>query len=208
MAKSKIKMQYKRIAKKFKTTQKAVELFANKTKEIAEEGAQYAKMILSLAVESPTFTQKHGAELVNEIGVSQFSSNGYKIYAPISGDEKIKYEMFFAEYGAGLGANEAKFSATGAVSLNYVPTQIRDDGTWAYPLLEPVNMVNKKGELKKYYYNITNTSEAVNFMYLARERMAMKMQQAIKDCEKTMKGKFIKISGQIKTSTSITRPKG
>lgn len=208
MAKSKIKMQYKRIAKKFKTTQKAVASFADKTKEIAEEGAQYAKMILSLAVESPTFTQKHGKELVNEIGVSQFSSNGYKIYAPISGDEQIKYEMYFAEYGAGLGASEAKFSATGAVSLNYVPTQIRDDGTWAYPLLEPVNTVNKKGELKKYYYNITNTSEAVNFMYLARAQMATKMQQAIKDCEKTMKGKFKKISGQIKTSTSITRPKG
>lgn len=208
MAKSKIKMQYKRIAKKLKTTQKAVASFADKTKEIAEEGAQYAKMILSLAVESTTFTQKHGKELVNEIGVSQFLSNGYKIYAPISGDEQIKYEMYFAEYGAGLGASEAKFSATGAVSLNYVPTQIRDDGTWAYPLLEPVNTVNKKGELKKYYYNITNTSEAVNFMYLARAQMATKMQQAIKDCEKTMKGKFKKISGQIKTSTSITRPKG
>ncbi len=208
MEKSKIKMQYKRIAKKLKTTQKAVALFADKAKEIAEEGAQYAKKILSLAIESPTFTQKHGEKLVNEIGVSQFSSNGYKIYAPISGDEEIKYEMFFAEYGAGLGASEAKFSATGAVSLNYVPTKIKDDGTWAYPLVEPTKTLNKKGELKTYYYNITNTSEAVNFMYLAREQMAMKMQKAITDCEKTMKGKFIKISGQIKTSTSITRPKG
>lgn len=208
MAKSKIKMQYKRIAKKLKTTQKAVALFADKAKEIAEEGAQYAKMILSLAVESPEFTQKHGAELVNEIGVSQFSSNGYKIYAPISGDEELKYEMYFAEYGAGLGANEAKFSATGAVALNYVPTEIRDDGTWAYPLVEPQKVVNKKGELKTYYYRITNTSEAVNFMYFARVQMALKMQEAIKNCEKTMKGKFKKISGQIKTSTNITRPKG
>lgn len=208
MAKSKLKQQYKNIANKIKTTQKAVAAFGDKAKTIANDGLQHAKMILALAVESPTFTQKHGEELVNEIGLSEFSSNGYKIYAPVSGDNEIRYEMYFAEYGAGLGASQAKSSAKGAVALNYVRTQTpHKDGSWTYPLITPELKVNDEGEIKEYTYAITNTSEAVNYMYSARVLMSMEMQQAIADCEKAMNGKFKRISEKIKVSTSITRPK-
>lgn len=219
MAKSKLKKQYKYIANKIKTTQKAVAAFGDKAKTIANDGLQHAKLILALAIESPTFTQKHGEQLVNEIGLSEFSSNGYKIYAPITqGDmsnpdsmeraNAIKYEMYFAEYGAGLGASQAKSSAKGAVALNYVRTQTpRKDGSWTYPLITPELKVNDEGEIREYDYAITNTSEAVNYMYSARVLMSIEMQQAIADCEKAMNGKFKRISEQIRVSTSITRLK-
>lgn len=205
IAKVKIpKQQLRAIAKKLNTTQKAIQELADSTNEIAEKGLEHAKIKLSLAINDPDFTQKYGYSLVDEIAIEQKSVFNYIVYAPKSGDnEKIKYNMYFAEYGAGLGASQAERSATGVVELDYVPTRIIKEGEfagyWYYNLLEPEPYVNKEGEVEMTTIGFTNTSRAVNFMWSARRLMGIMLQRQIQNCEK-------KIGAKFKVSTKIKRP--
>lgn len=204
IARVKIPQAQKRaIAKKFNTTQKAIQELADSTNEIANAGLQYAKMKLALAVNDPDFTQKYGFSLVDEIAIEQKSIFNYTIYAPKSGDNDIKYNMYFAEYGAGLGASQAERSATGVVELDYVPTRIIKEGEfagyWYYNLLEPEAYVNKEGEVEMTTIGFTNISGAVNFMWSARRLMGIMLQRQIQKCEK-------KIGAKFKVSTRIKRP--
>ena len=204
IAKVKIpKQQLRAIAKKLNTTQKAIQELADSTNEIANAGLQYAKMKLALAVNDPDFTQKYGYSLVDEIAIEQKSIFNYTIYAPKSGDNDIKYNMYFAEYGAGLGASQAERSATGVVELDYVPTRIIKEGEfagyWFYNLLEPEPYVNKEGEVAITMTGFTNTSKAVNYMWSARRLMGNLLKEQIQKCEK-------KIGAKFKVSTRIKRP--
>lgn len=204
IAKVKIpKQQLRAIAKKLNTTQKAIQELADSTNEIANAGLQYAKMKLALAVNDPDFTQKYGFSLVDEIAIEQKSVFNYIVYAPKSGDNDIKYNMYFAEYGAGLGASQAERSAKGVVELNYVPTRVIKEGDfagyWYYNLLEPEPYVNKEGEVAMTMIGFTNTSGAVNFMWSARRLMGIMLQRQIQNCEK-------KIGAKFKVSTRIKRP--
>lgn len=204
IAKVKIpKQQLRAIAKKLNTTQKAIQELADSTNEIANAGLQYAKMKLALAVNDPDFTQKYGYSLVDEIAIEQKSIFNYTIYAPKSGDNDIKYNMYFAEYGAGLGASQAERSATGVVELNYVPTRVIQDGKyqgyWFYHLLQPEPYVNKEGEVAITMTGFTNTSKAVNYMWSARRLMGNLLKEQIQKCEK-------KIGAKFKVSTRIKRP--
>lgn len=204
IAKVKIpKQQLRAIAKKLNTTQKAIQELADSTLEIAEKGLERAKMKLALAVNDPDFTQKYGFSLVDEIAIEQKSVFNYIVYAPKSGDNDIKYNMYFAEYGAGLGASQAERSAKGVVELNYVPTRVIKEGEfagyWYYNLLEPEPYVNKEGEVAITMTGFTNTSKAVNFMWSARRLMGIMLQRQIQNCEK-------KIGAKFKVSTRIKRP--
>ena len=204
IAKVKIpKQQLRAIAKKLNTTQKAIQELADSTNEIANAGLQYAKMKLALSVNDPDFTQKYGYSLVDEIAIEQKSIFNYTIYAPKSGDNDIKYNMYFAEYGAGLGASQAERSATGVVELDYVPTRIIKEGEfagyWFYNLLEPEPYVNKEGEVAITMTGFTNTSKAVNYMWSARRLMGNLLKEQIQKCEK-------KIGAKFKVSTRIKRP--
>lgn len=204
IAKVKIpKQQLRAIAKKLNTTQKAIQELADSTLEIAEKGLEHAKMKLALAVNYPDFTQKYGFSLVDEIAIEQKSIFNYTIYAPKSGDNDIKYNMYFAEYGAGLGASQAERSAKGVVELNYVPTRVIQDGEyqgyWFYNLLQPEPYVNKEGEVAITMTGFTNTSKAVNFMWSARRLMGIMLKRQIQNCEK-------KIGAKFKVSTRIKRP--
>lgn len=204
IAKVKIPQAQKRaIAKKLNTTQKAIQELADSTLEIAEKGLEHAKMKLALAVNDPDFTQKYGFSLVDEIAIEQKSVFNYIVYAPKSGDNDIKYNMYFAEYGAGLGASQAERSAKGVVELNYVPTRVIQDGEyqgyWFYNLLQPEPYVNKEGEVAITMTGFTNTSGAVNFMWSARRLMGIMLQRQIQNCEK-------KIGAKFKVSTRIKRP--
>ena len=204
IAKVKIpKQQLRAIAKKLNTTQKAIQELADSTNESANAGLQYAKMKLALAVNDPDFTQKYGYSLVDEIAIEQKSIFNYTIYAPKSGDNDIKYNMYFAEYGAGLGASQAERSAKGVVELDYVPTRVIQDGEyqgyWFYNLLQPEPYVNKEGEVEMTTIGFTNTSGAVNFMWSARRLMGIMLQRQIQNCEK-------KIGAKFKVSTRNKRP--
>ncbi len=206
--KSTLKQQRARVAKKINATINAVTRLQKSTLKIAEEGQNVAKQTLASAISSSDFTQKHGEALVEEIGISKFSANGYQVYAPISGDnEQIKYEMYFAEYGAGLGASEAKSTPIGIAAYNYMPQFVIQEGKhtgyWFYPLLEQRPYVNKEGELKMSSKGFTNTSIAANYMWAAREKMKQLLNAEISKCSKKIGVKFKRLS----PNTNITRPK-
>lgn len=204
IARVKIPQAQKRaIEKKLNATQKAIERLAESTAVIAQTGLQHAKIKLACSVDDTDFTQKYGYSLVDEIDLEQKSKYNYIVYAPKSGDNDIKYNMYFAEYGAGLGANQAERSATGVVELNYVPTRViqegKNQGYWYYNLLQPEPYVNKKGEVVMTMQGFTNTSKAVNFMWSARRLMGTMLQSQIQKCENEIGAKF-------KVSTRIKRP--
>lgn len=203
----KFKVRKTQISKKLDKIIKALDKFEQTPEQIAQEGLQTAQINLAVSVDTPEFTQKHGMSLVDEIGVRQVSEHKYEVYAPVTqGDNEIAYEMYFAEYGAGLGASMAKNIPTGATELVYIPTQNRSDGYWWYPYVEPKEVVNKKGETIMASHGFTNTSIAVNYMWSARQTMKFALNREIAKCEKLMKIKFNRTSAFFKTS--ITRPKG
>lgn len=132
--------------------------------EIARKGLGVAQLNLSKAMGYSQFTQKHGEQLVNEIGLMQVAPKEYKIYAPVSGDREIAYEMYYAEYGAGIGANFALDKQNRPIS-GYIPKYTRKEGGyWGYYDLE--------GNL-----HIVNTSMPVNYMYNARSVMKRAMKK-------------------------------
>lgn len=206
--KSTLKQQRARVAKKINATINAVTRIQKSTLQIAQEGQSVAKQTLASVVSSSDFTQKHGEALVEEIGISKFSANGYQVFAPISGDNEIRNEMYFAEYGAGLGASVAKSTPTGVAGYNYIPQFVIQEGEhagyWFYPLLEPRPYVNKEGELKMSSKGFTNTSVAANYMWSAREKMKQLLNAEISKCSKKIGVKFKRLS----PNTNITRPKG
>lgn len=209
--KSAVKTQANNIVKKSnRIINKALNKLQASSEMIANEGLQMAQATLVAAASSHDFTQKHGEMLMNEIGIQKISKNGYKVYAPVSGDnEIIKYEMYFAEYGAGLGASEAKSTPTGVAAYNYIPQFVIQEGEhagyWFYPLLEPRPYVNKEGELKISSKGFTNTSVAANYMWAARQAMKTTLNQKIAETEKEIGKGFKKPSFKFKTN--ITRPK-
>ena len=206
--KATLKQQRARVSRKINATINAVTRLQKSTLKIAEEGQSVAKQTLASAISSPDFTQKHEIELVKEIGISEFSANGYQVYAPVSGDNEIRNEMYFAEYGAGLGASEAMSTPTGVAGYNYIPKYIIGSGEkagyWFYPLLEPRPYVNKEGDLKMSSKGFTNTSVAANYMWAAREKMKQLLNAEISQCSKKIGVKFKRLS----PTTNITRPKG
>lgn len=208
MAKSKLRQQKERIRKRINATISGIDRLQKSTASIAQAGCNKAKEVLAAAIYSPDFTQKHEQLLVNEIGVSEFSATGYKVYAPITqGDNNLAYEMYFAEYGAGLGASMAKSTPKGVTELVYIPTTEHYDGYWFYPFFPkdvPKEIIKKNGEPALSTHGFTNTSIAVNYMWSARQEMKRLLNQEIENCQKKTKIKFKRLSPY----TSITRPKG
>lgn len=198
MAKSKVKKQAKKIQKRIAFTQKQLARLEAKAKDIAEEGKAAAQTKLAMAIGDAGFTQKHGSSLVDEIGVKKAGKSAYAVYAPITGDNEIKYEMYFAEYGAGVGADTAEHKPTNLVKLDYKTTNATAHG-WNYPV-EPYIRIDKLGRKRVKRYKFTNTSKAVGYMWTARQTMKIKLKDALKKFEKKARVKLYK--------TSITRPKG
>lgn len=140
--------------------------------QIARSGLDVAKLNLAKGVQYTNFTQKHGEQLVNEIGLVEISPNNYQIVAPISGNQEIVYEMYFAEYGAGIGRKNSLDKSLKAKS-GYVPKYVHKDGYWLYKDLN--------GEVHR-----VNTSTPINFMFIARSVMRREM----KDLSKKLKTKI------------------
>lgn len=198
MAKSKVKKQAKKIQNRITLTQRQLERLQAKAKDIAEEGKAAAQTKLTMAIGEPEFTQKHGSSLVEEIGVKKAGKSAYVVYAPITGDNEIKHEMYFAEYGAGVGADTAEHHPTKLTKLDYTTTNATSFG-WNYPVLTPYIRIDKLGRKRKKHYKFTNTSKAVGYMWTARQTMKIKVKEALTACEKKAGFKF---------KTSIKRPKG
>lgn len=180
MAKAKgksISSQINKISRKLKMQASAIKEFANTVPEqIANESLEVARSTLAAAINLNDFTQKHEMSLVHEIGVKRTTSkkgdiskgNAYKVYAPVSGDNEIAYEMYFAEYGAGIGAAMNPHPPTPIADLHYTDTKVDIDGYWYYRLIYPKIKTDTLGRLRKKSYNRVNTSRAVNYMWSAR----------------------------------------
>lgn len=153
-----------------------------KTEEIANLGLQTAQTTLGLAtLDKNMFTQKHRAQLVSQITMNNGEKeNSYVISAGANATPEIKYELYYAEYGAGLGA------LPDAPPSPYIPKGkvIKSgefQGYWFYKKLYP----DEKG--------FTNTSMAVEYMrgskLLAREELKKANIELSKKIKKLHKGK-------------------
>lgn len=125
------------------------------------------------------FTQKHGEELANYINVYK-DGNRFRIVAGEGAPEEIKYELYFAEYGAGISTDYKRGGDSG-----YVPKPNHTihnggewDGYWTYSLPDGEALGND-GEM--HDYGFTNQSIPLHYMDTAR--------QAAKDVlERTLRG--------------------
>lgn len=201
MAKSRkpsMSSQVNRIARKLKTQASVIRDFVNTVPEqIANESLEIARSTLTAAIPLADFTQKHGADLINEIGIKKTlpskvdisKGNAYKIYAPVSGDNEIAYEMYFSEYGAGIGASQNEHPPTPLADLHYVATKVQPNGYWQYRLEQPLIRIDKLGRPRKKNYNYVNTSRAVNYMWHARTYARMRLKEYKKGLIKELKVK-------------------
>lgn len=169
-------------------------------KEIAEKCVETAKDTLSLTITNPDFTQKHEFDLVNEIGYLKTAPNEYSIIAPLSNNPEIELEMYYAEYGAGIGTSKERsirpktnYVRTGGTTKKGGETFKPPSGYWFYPLIgkEWVEYkVDKLGRPRRKVHDrwgYTNTSEPANYMFEAREtakkefkKLGEKVEQRIK----------------------------
>ena len=158
-----INIKGKNVTKTINEIIKTVKGLDKEVAEIAKKGLETAKSTLSYVAPIPNFTQKHRRLLVEEIGLIQTAPNEYKIVAPLSGNTEIAYEMYYAEYGAGIGAMNNLDKSSRPISA-YTPhyQTMDEEGYWKYYELD--------GTVSK-----VNTSEPANYMYMARKRIRKEM---------------------------------
>lgn len=135
------------------------------TNTLALEGEETAKNLLDIATANTDFTQKHRRQLVSEIQKTEGeTANSYVISAGAFASPEIKYELYYAEYGAGIGA------LPDAPPSPYIPK----------------NKVIKSGDFQGYWFykkiypeekGFTNTSIPVEFMRLSKELTREKLRQ-------------------------------
>lgn len=149
-----------------------------KTEEIAVLGHQTAQATLGLAtLDNLTFTQKHRTELVNYIDLWKIKDNEYQISAGINAPDEVKYELYYAEYGAGLGA------LPNSPPSPYIPKGrvIKDgkwQGYWWYTKLFPQEQ------------GFTNTSVAIEYMKFSKETSRLELKKANTDLAKKIRKAF------------------
>lgn len=155
--------------------------------KVALESAQVAQ---ELIIESASdldggvagagaFTQKHGEELANWINVEK-DGNRFRIVAGADAPEEIKYELYFAEYGAGIATDYSLGS-----SSNYIPKPNHTihnggewDGYWTYSLPNGEALGND-GEM--HDYGFTNQSIPLHYMGAARQYARDELGKRAKD---------------------------
>lgn len=165
------------IRDKFYGIQKVIKVSNEELKNIAESAAQTARDTIIIGsgggLGGPDgFTQKHGEELANWITVTK-DGNTYTLAAGEGAPEEIKYELYFAEFGAGINADEkAMGQRAGSQYIEKPMHKIHNggpwDGYWTYPLIEPVMVQGKDGNPKSVNYGLANQSVPLYYMEEAR----------------------------------------
>lgn len=134
------------------TLNKKLEEINKQVKEIAQDSETIAQTTIILGSLDPNFTQKHGMELANYI-TTEKTSNGYQVTAGANAPPEILYELYYAEYGAGVDKIESFMpSAYTPHNLSRLPF---DESYWIYPTLTG-------------NYAITDTSIPLEYMKTAR----------------------------------------
>lgn len=104
-------------------------------KEIAQTTLVKAQERIIFGSFNEDFTQKHYASLASYITLKEEThKNGSKSYAIVAGEnapQEIKFELYYAEYGAGLTAEKS------AIPSSYVEKgKINSNGFWFYNELD------------------------------------------------------------------------
>ena len=165
-----ITIKGKNISNKIKGIIEELDGINKEVAQVAEKGLMTARRTLASKVNNNDFTQKYGEALIMEIGLVEKSPNNYEIVAPMSGNPEIAYQMYFAEYGAGVGANgiDGKTSQrTLRATSGYTPTKVDENGYWTYYDLQG-------------HHHTVNTSIAVGYMETARKEMTIEMKNLSK----------------------------
>ena len=166
--------------------EKAIKEIQENIKNIANVSSTIAQSTIIVGSQDKKFTQKHGAELANYIEVKQDNVGNCKIVAGENASDEIRYELLYAEYGAGRNAEEPPFFNP------YIPIgAINKYGYWYYRLLRTESYI-KNNKIHFRNYKSTNTSIPLHYMKTAREVAKLAMQD-------------LKTTAKHKIKTSIKR---
>lgn len=158
---------------KFDAVQKQIKDFSKKVERVAEDAAQTARNVILAEGKAPTsnlddFTQKHGVELADyiEVNKSTESTNRWEITAGAFADEEIKYELYYANYGAGiLTAPLSKTAFSG-----YIPHATQKNGFWYYNLLPGQTVIKTEGAHAGQPTNVGRTNRSMPLLYMQEAR--------------------------------------
>lgn len=175
-----------RATKKLNRVQKEIEEFGKRFERVAEESAQKAREIILTEGKAPIsndddFTQKHGTELAEYITVNRLGKYTFKweIVAGAYADDEIKYELYYANYGAGiLSAPLSRTKYSG-----YIPHATQKNGFWYYNLLPGQTVIKTQGVHAGEPTNVgrTNRSKPLLFMTEARKYAKEQLGHNVKD---------------------------
>ena len=154
---------FKNLSKKLEDIQQEIQKTNEEIGKIANLGLQVAKATINTNKSKGDFTQAHKDTLSAYIRLVAKSNNEYFIIAQ-GDDQKINYELYFAEYGAGIGSSPQRaLKATSGYTAKYV----HKDGYWFYE------------DLYGKHHKV-NTSIALGYMENARQEMKEKLKQLSK----------------------------
>lgn len=147
---------------------KNIESFSqDTTKALAEYGRDTAKeyLIMGIAMAGDEFTQKDGYALADCIQAEQVSKYTWQVVAranraPEDAHNSQQWQLFFAEYGAGVYGNPTLVVKTGA--LNTYKAYQRKTPWWLY-----------KDNLGKWHKVWGSTP--IRYMFQARQSMRQEM---------------------------------
>ena len=155
---------FPQLNKRLETIKKNLESFSEgTTKALAEYGRDTAKeyLIMGIAMAGDEFTQKDGYALADCIQAEKVSRNTWQVVAranraPEDAHNSQQWQLFFAEYGAGVYANPSMVSNAGA--LNTYNAYSRKTPWWLYK--------DNLGKWHKVY-----GSTAIRYMFHTRQAM-------------------------------------
>ena len=173
-----LRVQYARVLSSIDEIEKKFKIeFAKGLVDIGKQAVDIAKQTLK----STDHTQKYGDALVNEIGgdLTQF---GFLIKAPyLNNTDEMRKQMYFAEYGAGIGSTYKKDNIHGGAKWGYYTTKLdksprlyRRDLTSgsslnSYKFMRNSNAVDGRPRGANIWVGITNRSKPASYMKAARK---------------------------------------
>ena len=169
---------FARLSKSFEEIQKEIDNLKKSVKDVAEYGLFEAKTALQNGKNNDNVYQRNKEFLSGYINLVQKNQTEYEIVAS-SDNQEIQYNLFYAEYGAGISS-----VFTVGMQSGYIPQYTNQYGYWFY----------KDAYGQKHYIN---SSEPIRYMYNAKEAMRKQMKQIKK-----------RISANIRTTIKRNRGNG
>ena len=147
--------------------EKEIKKIESQVSEIAYNSEFIAKNTIVIGSTLPSFTQKHGAQLEQYVQLKKLNNGNYQLLAGEFADDEIRYELYYAEYGAGVEKTKSNIPNT------YTPTGATryfksNKEYWVYPLESTQYVVTPTGKDGYRNYAITNKSTPLNYMSTAR----------------------------------------